>query len=75
MVIVMANEFLIYAYGGLGIVAPVVATLGVLMLFFDPAFPRRDYEPRPIAKKLQLIGFLLIFVPACLSLLLRMAIA
>jgi hypothetical protein len=68
----MANEFLIYAYGGIGIVAPLAATLGLLMVFFDPAFPRRDYQPR---KKLQLIGCLLILIPSCFSLLLRMAIA
>jgi hypothetical protein len=70
----MANEFLVYAYLVFGIVTPFTATLGLVMVLSD-AFPRRDYEPRSIAKKLQLIGFLLILVPSCLSLLLRIAIA
>jgi hypothetical protein len=71
----MANEFLIFALFLLGMIAPFAAMLGLFMTLFDAVFPSRDYKPRPIANKLQLIRFLLIVVPSCLSLLFRLAIA
>jgi hypothetical protein len=70
----MANQFLMLTVLLLEMIVPFVATLGLFILIFS-TFPTRDFEPRPRANKLQLIGSLLIVVPSILSLLLRLAIA
>jgi hypothetical protein len=64
----MTNEFLIYVALVFGIIAPFTAPIGLFLVFFDICFSSRNFEPRPVANKLQFIGFLLLFVPSCLSL-------
>jgi hypothetical protein len=70
----MTNEFLILAFQASSIAAPFAAALGMFIMIFD-VLPPRGHRPKPNSNRLLLISFLLILLPSCLSLLLRLAIA